>query len=120
VAAARADPGTPTVAYPISKSRFPALGFSIEIVRLSVPFNPSDTASDVGEKVQVAAWGKPLHARATVPLKLLAGAALTTNVADDPAVTVAAELDALKPPVGAITGNVIGDGKFHYAIMLLF
>jgi hypothetical protein len=32
-----------------------------------------------------------------VPLKLLAGAALTTNVVDDPAVTVAAELDALKP-----------------------
>jgi len=63
VAAAGVDPGTPTVAYPISKSRVPALGFSIEIVRLSEPFNPSDTARDVGETWMSGAGRVPPNAR---------------------------------------------------------
>ena len=79
------------------KGRTHAIFFTVAMVRVAVAGAPAVTASDVGEKVQVAAWGKPLQASATVPLKLLAGAALTTNVADDPAATVAAELDALKP-----------------------
>src|SRR5271170_3375667 len=50
-----------------------------------------------GEKVQVAATGRPLQARATVPLKLLVGAALTMNVAEEPGLTVAVEAEVLKP-----------------------
>ena len=56
------------------------------MVTVVVAGAPAVTANDVGEKEHVAACGRPLHARATVPLKLLAGAALRTNVADDPAV----------------------------------
>ena len=74
-----------------------AVFFTVVMVTVAVAGAPAVTANDVGEKVQVAAWGKPLQASATVPLKLFVGAALTMVVADDPAVTVAAELDALKP-----------------------
>ena len=58
---------------------------------------PATTVNCAGEKLQVAASGRPLQARATVPLKLLVGAALTTKVADDPAVTVVPEVEAVKP-----------------------
>jgi hypothetical protein len=79
------------------KGRMHAIFFTVAMVTVVVAGAPAVTANDVGEKVQVAASGKPLQARATVPLKLLVGTALRTNVADDPAATVAPELDALKP-----------------------
>src|SRR5271170_6460765 len=50
-----------------------------------------------GEKVQVAASGRPLQASVTAPLKLLVGAALRTTVAEEPAATVTAEAEAEKP-----------------------
>jgi len=58
---------------------------------------PEVTFSCAGEKVQVAASGRPLQASATAPLKLLVGTALTTTVVEEPAVAVAAEAEALKP-----------------------
>ncbi len=58
---------------------------------------PEVTLSCAGEKVQVEAWGCAVQARATVPLKLFVGMALMTKVADEPAVTVSAEVEALKP-----------------------
>lgn len=74
-----------------------AIFFTVAIVTVLVAGAPATTVSCAGAKLQVAASGRPLQARATVPLKLLVGAALTTNVADDPAVTVLAEVEALKP-----------------------
>jgi hypothetical protein len=52
--------------------------------------------SVLGEKVQVTPTG-PLQDKATLPLKLLVGATLMVAVVELPAVTVAAEVDALKP-----------------------
>src|SRR5882757_1606565 len=78
-----------------------AIFFTVAMVRVVVAGAPAVTASDAGEKAQVVASGRPLQARATVPLKLFAGAALRTNVADDPAATVAVEAEELKPYVAA-------------------
>ena len=75
-----------------------AVFFTVAMVSVLVAGAPATTVNCAGEKVQVAASGRPaLQARATVPLKLLAGAALTIAVADEPAVTVAAEVEAVKP-----------------------
>src|SRR3979411_1229590 len=83
------------------KGRRAAVFFTVAMVRVVVAGAPAVTASDAGEKVQVAASGRPLQARATAPLKLFAGAALRMNVAEDPAATVAAEAEELNPYVAA-------------------
>src|SRR5438067_13306891 len=83
------------------KGRTHALFFTVAIVRVVVAGAPAVTFNDAGENAQVAASGRPLQPSVTVPLKLFVGAALRTNVADDPALTVAPELDALKPKVAA-------------------
>ena len=54
------------------------------------------TVRVLGEKEQVTPTG-PLQDRATLPLKLLTGATLMVAMAELPAVTVAAEVEALKP-----------------------
>ena len=88
----------PAVAIPRSVRGWrSAIGFTVAMVTVLVAGAPATTVSCAGAKEQVAASGRPLHARATVPLKLLVGTALTMAVADDPAVTVAAEVEALKP-----------------------
>ena len=74
-----------------------AIFFTVAIVTVLVAGAPEATVKLAGEKVQVAASGRPLQASATVPLKLLVGTALTTAVAEEPAATVAAEVEALKP-----------------------
>jgi hypothetical protein len=82
---------------PMIKGRRSAVFFTVAMVTVLVAGAPEVTVNDAGEKVQVAASGRVLHARATVPLKLLVGTALTTAVTDDPSVTVRLEADALKP-----------------------
>ena len=58
---------------------------------------PEETLSVAGEKLQVAAVGRLAQARVTVPPKLFVGTALTTAVTDEPAETVRADAEALKP-----------------------
>jgi hypothetical protein len=61
---------------------------------------PDVTASVAGAKVQVAASGRPLQARVTLPLKLFVGTALTMSGMEEPSATVMTEVEALKPKVG--------------------
>ena len=56
-----------------------------------------ETETEAGEKLQVAEMGRPVQARATVPLKLKVGAMAMVAVVDDPAVTVSAPAEALRP-----------------------
>ena len=67
------------------------------MVTVQVEGTPAETIACAGEKEHLAARGKLVQARATVPLKLLVGTALTTAVTDDPAATVRLEVEALKP-----------------------
>ena len=60
----------------------------------------------LGEKVQVTPTG-PLQARVTLPLKLLVGTTLMVAVVELPAVTVAAEVEALKPKAAAPVAVVV-------------
>lgn len=61
----------------------------------------------LGENVQVTPTG-PLQDKVTLPLKLLVGATLMVAVVELPAVTVAAEVDALKPKAaGAVEAVVL-------------
>ena len=67
------------------------------MVTVQVEGTPAETIACAGAKEHLAATGKLLQARETVPLKLLVGTALTTAVTDDPAATVRLEAEALKP-----------------------
>jgi hypothetical protein len=69
----------------------------VEMVTVLVAGALAVTVSDAGEKTHFAASGSPVHDRATVPLKLLVGIALTTAVAEEPLATVMFVLDALNP-----------------------
>jgi hypothetical protein len=64
------------------------------------------TESVLGEKVQVTPTG-PLQDRFTVPLKLLVGVTLMVAVVELPALTVAAEVEALKPKAAAAVEVVV-------------
>ena len=59
-----------------------------------------DTDSELGEKVQVMPVGA-VQARLTMPLKLSVGATLMVAWVESPAVTLAVEVEALKPKVAA-------------------
>jgi hypothetical protein len=69
-------------------------------VTVLVAGTEEETLSCAGEKVQVAARGRVVQARVTDPLKLLVGRALIVKVAEEPSVTVAAEVEEEKPKVG--------------------
>jgi len=64
------------------------------------------TVRELGEKVQVTPVG-PLQDRDTLPLKLLVGATLMVAVVELPAVTVAAEVEALKPKAAGALEEVV-------------
>ena len=64
------------------------------------------TVSVLGEKVQETPIG-PLQDRLTVPLKLLVGATLIVAVVLLPAITVAVEVEALKPKAAGAVEVVV-------------
>ena len=70
---------------------------TVVMVTVLVAGAPEVTPSVAGEKLQVAARGRLVQARVTLPLKLLVGTALTTAVADEPSVTDKADAETLKP-----------------------
>ena len=78
-----------------------ALFFTVEMVTVLGAGAPEVTVSCAGEKEHLAARGKLLQARVTVPLKLLVGTALTISGTEEPSVTVMAGAEALKPKVAA-------------------
>ena len=67
------------------------------MVTVLVEGAPEVTVNCAGEKEHLAATGRPLQARVTVPLKLFVGTALITAVTDDPSATVRLEVEALNP-----------------------
>ena len=71
------------------KGRTHADLFTVAMVSVVVAGAPAVTFSEAGENMHVAASGRRLQPGATGPLKLFVGAALITNVSDDPAATVA-------------------------------
>jgi hypothetical protein len=60
----------------------------------------------LGEKVQVTPTG-PLQDKFTLPLKLLVGVTLMVAIVELPAVTVAAEVEALKPKADGAVDDVM-------------
>ena len=69
-----------------------------------------DTVSELGEKVQVMPVGA-VQARLTMPLKLSVGATLMVAWVEAPTVTLAVEVEALKPKFGELVGGCgVGDG----------
>lgn len=76
-----------------------ALFFTVEMVTVLGAGAPEVTVSCAGEKEHLAARGKLLQARVTVPLKLLVGTALTISGTEEPSETVMAGAEALKPKV---------------------
>jgi hypothetical protein len=64
------------------------------------------TESVLGEKVQETPTG-PLQDKVTLPVKLLVGATLMVAVVELPAVTVAAEVEALKPKAAGVVEAVV-------------
>lgn len=77
-----------------------AVFFTVEMVTVLGAGAPEVTVSCAGEKEHLAATGKLLQARVTVPLKLLVGTALMMSGTEEPSVTAMAEVEALKPKVG--------------------
>jgi hypothetical protein len=71
--------------------------FTVEMVTVLVEGAPEVTLNCAGENEHLAATGKLVQDRETVPLKLLVGTALTTAVTEDPSATVRLEAEALKP-----------------------
>ena len=64
------------------------------------------TVSWLGEKEQVMPTG-PLQESVTLPLKLFVGATLIVAVVELPVVTVAVEVEALKPNAAAVEEDVV-------------
>src|SRR5580698_3706911 len=84
------------------KSRSRLCPWRLGVCMVTVPSAGAlaETASDDGEKLQVALRGRPLQARLTVPLKLLVGATLmVAGGVAFPATTVTVGLPVLKPKV---------------------
>ena len=65
-----------------------------------------ETLMVVGEKVQAAPNGRPVHARLMLPLKPFAGAVLIVVCVEPPAVTVAPPEEVLKLKVGVLPAVV--------------
>jgi hypothetical protein len=79
---------------------------AVWIVTVLVAAAVGVTERVLGEKVQVTPTG-PLQDKATLPLKLFVGATLMVAVVELPAVTVAAEVEALKPKAAGAVDDVV-------------
>jgi hypothetical protein len=84
------------------------MGRVVITVTVLVAGAEEETLSCAGEKVQLAARGRVVQARVTVPLKLLVGRALTVKVVEEPAVTVAADIEEEKPKFAVPVGVGLG------------
>ena len=79
---------------------------AVWIVTMLVAAAVGETLSVLGVKLQVTPVG-PLQERATLPLKPFVGATLRVAEVELPAVTEAAEVEALKPKVAAVVEVVV-------------
>ena len=79
---------------------------AVWIVTVLVAADVGVTERVLGEKVQVTPTG-PLQDKLTLPLKLLVGVTLMVAVVELPAVTVAVEVEALKPKAAEAVDDVV-------------